>query len=134
VIFQGPHAYVSPKHYNAVESVPTWNYIAAHLYGKVRLLDDPKDAEAGLSELIKQFEPSYQKQWDGLSEKYKRGMLAGIAAFKMDVTKIEAAAKLSQNKKIEEQERIANDLAQHPVTEISETGQAMQKRISKKEI
>jgi len=131
VIFQGPHAYVSPKHYIKVESVPTWNYVAAHVYGKVTLLKDPKTVELGLSELIKQYEPSYQEQWDGLSERYKSGMLAGIVGFRMEATKIEAAAKLSQNKEIEEQKRIVNDLVQNPVTEISGTGKAMQERNAK---
>jgi len=33
VIFQGPHAYISPSLYEKRESVPTWNYIAVHAYG-----------------------------------------------------------------------------------------------------
>src|SRR5690606_23062498 len=29
-VFNGPHAYVSPRHYDAFESVPTWNYLTVH--------------------------------------------------------------------------------------------------------
>src|SRR5262245_25072902 len=32
VIFQGPHAYVSPSWYEVQPSVPTWNYTAVHVY------------------------------------------------------------------------------------------------------
>src|SRR5688572_30864268 len=34
VIFQGPHAYVSPTNYEDKARVPTWNYVAVHAYGK----------------------------------------------------------------------------------------------------
>ena len=39
VIFQGPHAYVSPSHYQRHPSVPTWNYAAVHAMGSLRLLE-----------------------------------------------------------------------------------------------
>jgi len=36
-IFSGPHAYVSSAWY-AQESVPTWNYMAVHVYGTLQLV------------------------------------------------------------------------------------------------
>ncbi len=33
VIFQGPHAYVSPSYYRSDFAVPTWNYVTVHAYG-----------------------------------------------------------------------------------------------------
>src|SRR5258705_63406 len=48
VMFQGPHAYISPSWYAAQENVPTWNYIAVHAYGRARMLD-----RAGLIILLK---------------------------------------------------------------------------------
>lgn len=36
VIFSEPHAYISPVHYDQFLSVPTWNYISVHVYGKVK--------------------------------------------------------------------------------------------------
>ena len=38
VIFQGPHAYIAPAQYETSEAVPTWNYVAVHAYGELRLL------------------------------------------------------------------------------------------------
>src|ERR1051325_6086478 len=34
IIFSEPHSYISPAHYDKQESVPTWDYIAVHAYGK----------------------------------------------------------------------------------------------------
>ena len=33
VVFSGAHAYVSPSLYAQHPSVPTWNYVVAHLHG-----------------------------------------------------------------------------------------------------
>ena len=38
VVFAEPHAYISPRHYDKTQNVPTWNYQAVHVYGKARLL------------------------------------------------------------------------------------------------
>src|SRR5437764_62337 len=38
VIFQGPHAYISPGWYVAEQAVPTWNYEIVHAYGRPRVL------------------------------------------------------------------------------------------------
>src|SRR5262245_47017265 len=67
VIFHGPHAYVSPTNYENTQSVPTWNYIAVHAYGTPRIVETK---EAMLAELIAQYEPAHQQQWDGQTEKY----------------------------------------------------------------
>src|SRR5687768_1230781 len=39
-IFTGPHGYVSPSNYEKKESVPTWNYVAVHAYGKATIISD----------------------------------------------------------------------------------------------
>jgi transcriptional regulator len=39
VIFNGPHAYVSPRWYTSI-NVPTWNYMAVHVYGKPSIVED----------------------------------------------------------------------------------------------
>src|ERR1700759_3690581 len=37
-IFPGPHAYISPRWYTEMR-VPTWNYIAVHVYGTIRIIE-----------------------------------------------------------------------------------------------
>jgi transcriptional regulator len=129
-IFAGPHAYVSPAHYDKRESVPTWNYLAVHAHGQARLVDG-EAAERLLDDLIAQHEPPYQKQWDGLSDRYRRGMLQGIVGFEMRVGRLEGAAKLSQNKSREEQERIIRSLLESGDQSERDTGAEMRRRLKR---
>jgi len=112
VIFQEPHAYISPSHYTSKQQVPTWNYVAVHAYGKPRVLSDPAEALAILEASIEAFEPGYLDQWKGLPASYRDGMLRGITAFEIPVSECQAKDKLSQNKSEEERARIRESLAQ----------------------
>lgn len=125
LVFTGPHAYITPAHYEKVESVPTWNYIAVHAYGTAHIVTDPTRAEAILYALIAQHEPSYRAQWDGLSEVYKQGMLQGIVPFEMTLARIEGKYKLSQNKSEAEQARIAGALLASDDDAARAAGEAM---------
>ena len=126
VIFQGPHAYISPRHYAKWESVPTWNYIAVHAYGSAQLVTDEGGKLASLARLIAATEPSHQQQWDSQSEQFQRGMLNGIVAFEIVVSRLEGKYKLSQNRPIGDQERVATTLIQHADSAAQAVGHAMQ--------
>jgi transcriptional regulator len=133
VIFAEPHAYISPRHYDKIQNVPTWNYQAVHVYGQARLLETAAEGFAHLERLIATFEQGYQAQWAGLSEGYKQAMLAGIVAFELEVTEVQAKAKLSQNKTITEQERIAAELTKSEDSVIRDLGLAMVRNVGKGE-
>ena len=108
VIFQGPHAYISPTHYEKKQNVPTWNYIAVHAYGKATLLKSQEQATEVLEKMINTYEAEYFEQWKQLPETYKSGMIKAIVAFEIEVTHLEGKFKLSQNKTKNEQQHIAN--------------------------
>jgi transcriptional regulator len=110
VIFAEPHAYISPKHYDKMESVPTWNYYAVHAYGDCTLVHSRADAVRSLEEMILTYEADYKVQWDALADSFKDKMLNGIVAFTMTVTEIQASQKMSQNKTVDEQSRIISTL------------------------
>ncbi|PSK89108.1 FMN-binding negative transcriptional regulator [Taibaiella chishuiensis] len=110
VMFTEPHAYISPTHYDKRESVPTWDYIAVHAYGKAKILDGPEAKMQAMEQLILCYEPAYLATWQTLPDRYKQGMLQGIVAFELEVTELQAKQKLSQNKSITERERIAAQL------------------------
>ena len=110
VIFSEPHAYISPKHYDKRESVPTWDYIAIHAYGKARIIEDEISKLKALEQMIHFYEEDYMAQWQGLSDKFKKGMMQGIVAFEIEVTSLQGQQKLSQNKTAEERERIIQHL------------------------
>ncbi len=107
MIFSGPHAYISPRHYGARESVPTWNYQAVHAYGVPCVLEDRERLESLMAALVASVDPSYQNQWDGLSKTYRSGMMKGVVAFEMRVTRLFGKYKLSQNRPRADRERVA---------------------------
>jgi transcriptional regulator len=112
VIFQGAHAYVSSSWYKHT-SVPTWNYSAVHCYGKLEKLSK-EETILLLQQTMNHYEAMQQKgmQWETLSEKLKENLMKEMVAFKMVVTKIEAKAKLSQNKSEEDFNSVVNHLQQ----------------------
>jgi transcriptional regulator len=106
VVFTEPHAYISPKHYDSEMNVPTWNYIAIHVYGKGKIITEQNKSFAVLDTMINSFEKEYKTQWDKLPIDYKTKMLNGIVTFQIIVTDIQAKKKLSQNKKETERQKI----------------------------
>jgi transcriptional regulator len=127
-IFTGPHAYISPSHYDQRESVPTWNYIAVHAAGPVRELhaaDGPEALEDEVRAVIRAYEGAYEQQWDSLSERYRAGMLQGIVGFILTVTRLEGKAKLSQNRSLADQHRVAGALLESDDPAARATGAAM---------
>ena len=127
IIFQGPHAYISPTHYEKKQNVPTWNYIAVHAYGKAIIIDEPTAVITILEKMIHSYEASYIEQWKSLSDDYKNGMVKGIVTFEIEITKLEGKFKLSQNKTKNEQQTIisafekSNDSLQIKIAEEMKT-------------
>lgn len=112
IVFSGPHAYISPAHYEKEQNVPTWNYVAVHLSGQIRVVNDKEEGIAILERLMQSEEPSFLQQWERLDARYKDGLYEGIVAFEIVVKDIQAKQKMSQNKTPLEQERIIRALHQ----------------------
>jgi len=98
VIFQEPHAYISPLLYEKVENVPTWNYVAVHAYGRLKTF--PQVENLGILEKqVKAFDPNYfETNWQQISGEYKKNLAKGVIAFEIEVTDLQGKKKLSQNK------------------------------------
>jgi transcriptional regulator len=111
VIFNEPHAYISPTHYDTALNVPTWNYIAVHAYGQAKLITEPEKTLKLLEATIDNYEPAYRQQWDNMPEDFKTKMAKGIVAFEIVVTDLQAKKKLSQNKSDNEKEKIVAALS-----------------------
>jgi transcriptional regulator len=111
VIFTEPHAYISPKHYEKEENVPTWNYIAIHAYGKAVIIEEEDKKAELLKHTIESYDTGYLQQWAKLSDHYKSKMMKGIVAFEIEVTDLQAKKKLSQNRSEIERENIINSLS-----------------------
>lgn len=128
-IFSEPHAYISPSLYDKKESVPTWNYMAVHVYGKMQLISEPTEVRSLLESMISTYEPSYQVHWQDLSEDFKTKMSKGITAFHIQVTDIQAKEKLSQNKTQNEQSRIADFLTKNDSEVARQIGDRMNQKM-----
>ena len=111
VIFNEPHAYISPKLYEKDLNVPTWNYLAVHVYGKGSIIPESDKVMEILNATVMNYEQDYQQQWRGLPEKYKLSLSKGIVAFEIEVIDLQAKKKISQDKSDTEQRRIIDSLA-----------------------
>lgn len=127
VIFTEPHAYISPVHYDKRESVPTWDYIAVHAYGKAKIVDDETAKLQALEQRIQWYEKDYLQQWESLPDKFKKGMMQGIVAFELEVTDLQGQKKLSQNKTAVERKRIVEHLGKSANTTEKEIGDYIKK-------
>lgn len=116
VVFQEPHAYISPSHYEKQLNVPTWNYLAVHAYGTPALIPDPQAVLQLLETTIHTYEAGYQAQWQRLPDQYKHGLVRDLVAFRIEVTDLQAKEKLSQDKARTEQRRIVDALSQSDVS------------------
>jgi transcriptional regulator len=126
-IFAEPHAYVSPRHYERAESVPTWNYVAVHAYGVPRIVDDRDEKHAQQATLIAQHDAEYGARFPGLPREYVDRMLGAIVAFAIEVTRLDGRFKLSQEKLPVERERIIAELARADDSWAVETAELMRK-------
>ncbi len=95
VIFQGPHAYVSPVRYESRPNVPTWNYAAVHAYGVPRLPDDA-ETFALLRDSAAEYEPAPETL--DMPDDFVRRMQRGIVGFEIAILRMEGKRKMSQNK------------------------------------
>ena len=108
LIFQGAHTYISPRWYGQV-NVPTWNYMIAHLYGKVRLVEGD-ELYSLMSRLVHKHEVQTSYTLESLPEDFVKKEIKGIIGFAVDVTRVEASYKLSQNRNDEDHENIVREL------------------------
>ena len=103
-VFTGANAYISPNWYPSkhagAQTVPTWNYLAAHVSGRIEALPDIADKRRCVALLSDGFEGDGPRAWrlDDEPEDFVRKMLGGIHAFRIQVDAIQTKAKLSQNR------------------------------------
>ena len=104
VIVHGTDSYISPSYYPSKADhgkvVPTWNYLTAHVYGDLVLHDDPDWVRENVSALTDKHESIRTHPWSvyDAPPDYLEAMLRAIVGVEIVVTRIEAKAKLSQNR------------------------------------
>jgi transcriptional regulator len=96
-VFSGPHSYISSSWYDH-ENVPTWNYIAVHVYGRIRITNETATIES-LKKLVDKYEANSENpvRVENMSAKTMREA-RGIIGFEIEIDEIQATKKLSQNR------------------------------------
>ncbi|MFE3846783.1 FMN-binding negative transcriptional regulator [Flavobacterium sp. LB3P45] len=108
-IFSGPHSYISPSWYDH-ENVPTWNYIAVHVYGKIKIIEGDAVIKS-LKKLVDKYEQNSENpvQIEDLSKKTMM-QTRGIVAFEIEIGEIQAQQKMSQNRDDKNYKNIISEL------------------------
>jgi len=108
-IFSGPHSYISSSWYD-FENVPTWNYIAVHIYGTIKILSEEKLLET-LKKLVDKYEATSENPVK--MEEFSRKTLMqtrAIVGFEIEIEEIQASKKLSQNRDEKNFQNIISEL------------------------
>nr|WP_297785645.1 FMN-binding negative transcriptional regulator [uncultured Allomuricauda sp.] len=107
-IFNGPHSYVSSSWYKE-EEVPTWNYIAVHVYGTLKVLTE-QETMASMHRLVDKYEKNSKDpiSLSNMSPKTLR-QVKGVVGFQVQISDIQATYKLSQTR-VDDHQKIISEL------------------------
>ncbi|MGN6482422.1 FMN-binding negative transcriptional regulator [Luteibacter sp.] len=104
VVFRGANGYVSPNWYPSKHEthrhVPTWNYEAVHVHGRIRIIDDETYVRGVVARLTREHESRLPEPWrmgDAPAD-YLAEELAHIVGIEVEITRLEGKRKLSQNR------------------------------------
>lgn len=129
-IFNGPHTYISSSWYSH-ENVPTWNYIAVHAYGKLRIIEG-EELYQTLKDLVNKYEATSKNPVavERMSDEYVRREMKGIVGFEIAIQDIQATYKLSKNRNDADYENIIQELEERGDAHSVAIAQAMKSQKS----
>ena len=104
-VFGGPHGYISPRWYTTPVGVPTWNYVAVHVYSQGRLVEDPAELRPMLERLTAVHESGRPEPWSMAEAPapFIEQMLGGLVGIDIAIERIEGKRKMSQNRSTADQ-------------------------------
>lgn len=102
VVFQGPHAFISPSWYENQRTFPTWNYTAVHARGMPSVFDDAGEVLALLERTVGQFDTPLGGAWTlpGMPADITRARMGAIAGVRIPIASLEGKMKLNQDKSV----------------------------------
>jgi transcriptional regulator len=130
VVVHGPDAYVTPTWYATKEEthqvVPTWNYLTAHVYGRLTFHDDTAWIERHIRDLTEKHEAPFEKQWtvDEAPEKFIARQLRLVVGVELQITRIQGKLKMSQNRPKVDVPCVIQGLASRGDVEVAEAVRA----------
>ena len=138
VIFTGPDAYISPSWYPSKAEhgkvVPTWNYVAVHVYGRVRFTSDSEFLARHLQDLVTRHEGARPAPWmiSDAPRDYIESQMKAIVGVELSISRIEAKWKMSQNRPPGDVDAVIENLRNSPIEKDRDVGEivAVRKRSS----
>jgi transcriptional regulator len=114
-VFAGPHAYISPTWYESENVVPTWNYVAVHVYGRLQVVHDGDALAKILQDFVRFYESSLPRPWtfDSNSD-FAKKFVKGVAGFRVEISQLEGKWKLGQNRTPQQRENAIRALRSQP--------------------
>lgn len=93
--------------------MPTWNHLTAHVYGHLVVHDDPAWVDAHVRRLTDRHEADMPRPWsvDDAPPAYIAGQLRAIVGVELVISRVEAKAKLSQNRPARDVDGVMRGLA-----------------------
>lgn len=117
VTFDLVDGYISPSWYASKAEhgrvVPTWNYVAVHAHGSVRLVDERHWLRSQIGRLTDRHEAAMPAPWsvDDAPDGYIDQTMKGIVGLEVHVARLEGKAKLSQNRNAADRAGVVAGLA-----------------------
>ena len=98
-IFSGPHAHISAGWYGEQNVVPTWNYVAVHVTGRLRIERDPDRLLALLHETVSIYEAGARPPWslETVDPDFRQRMTGSIVGFSIKIESMQGCWKLNQH-------------------------------------
>lgn len=102
VVFQGPHAFISPSWYENQRTFPTWNYTAVHARGTPAVFDDAGEILGLLERTVARYDTPLGGAWTlpGMPAEVTRARMAAIAGVRIPIAALEGKMKLNQDKTV----------------------------------
>lgn len=117
VVFHGAQAYITPSWYatkaETHKVVPTWNFVAVHVWGQARIHDDPAWVRAQIGALTDAQEKARAQPWrvEDAPDDFIAAQMRAIVGVEIAITRIEGKWKVSQNRNAADRQGVAQGLA-----------------------
>ncbi len=106
-IFSGPHAYISPTWYEEEKTVPTWNYVAVHAYGRLEIIENSREKLDILRQTVQVYERNMPAPWPMPEpDEFVSRLADQIVAFQIPLRRLEGKWKLNQNHSLARRQRV----------------------------
>lgn len=130
-VFHGPHAYISPTWYGEQNVVPTWNYVAVHVRGTIRLEHDRDRLLDIVRQSVETYEAAMPTPWslDSAEPSFIDKLLDAIVGFTIDIEQLKGKWKLNQNHSVERQQRVIAGLRTRPDAGSQEVASLMERNV-----